>query len=108
MDTLTPDAGRVLDGLGLHMLLLGVGRFAVTSVEPPRIEGVLDLHPDQRPSEAVAAACLAIDDQQLDALSFDRRDRWGEVQHLVRVRYVLDGTRWDVDFTVRPAGLQER
>ncbi|MGX5682312.1 hypothetical protein [Schumannella luteola] len=107
MDTLTQDAGRVLDGLGLHMLLLGAGRFAVTRVEPPRIEGVLELHPGQRPSEAVAAVSLAIDDQQLDALSFDRRDRWGEVQHLVRVRYVIEGTRWDVDFTLRPSGLQE-
>lgn len=105
---MTQEASRVLDRLGLHMLLLSVGRFVVTGIDPPRIEADLELHPDQRLSHAVAAACLAIDDQQLDALTFDRRDRWGELQQLVRVSYVHDGTMWHVEFRMRPAGLQER
>src|SRR5690349_11589089 len=106
--TMTREAARVLDGLGLHMLLLGVGRFVVTAVAPPRIEAELELHADRRVSDAVAAACLAIDDQQLDALTFDRRDRWGELQHLVRVAYVHEGTLWEVEFRLRPEGLQKR
>jgi hypothetical protein len=106
---MTREAARVLDGLGLHMLLLGVGRLVVTHVTPPRIEAELELHPDQRVSDAVAAACLAIDDQQLDALTFDRRDRWGELQHVVRVGYVHEGTLWEIVFRMTAStGLQKR
>ena len=104
---LSREAELVLEGLGLHMLLLDVGRVEIDSVRDPRIEATLRLGPGHRVVDWVAATCRLIDNPHVQRIAFERHDRWGDFAHTITCDFVLAGNVWVVVIRLGPPTLQK-